>query len=72
MIIQSSFINNSYEQFYAKRAGFKVYPTEFVVRTFLAKYPSLHYRKPEAGDHVLDVALAMVVIRPSFATKAMR
>jgi SAM-dependent methyltransferase len=56
MIIQSSFINNSYEQFYAKRAGFKVYPTEFVVRTFLAKYPSLHYRKPEAGDHVLDVA----------------
>lgn len=49
-------INSSYEQFYARRASPKVYPTEFVVRTFLANYPSLNFRKPNAGDRVLDVA----------------
>ena len=49
-------IDNSYEQFYAKRAGLKVYPTEFVVRTFLASYPGLSFRKPQPGDRVLDIA----------------
>ena len=49
-------INSNYEQFYAKNAGIKVYPTEFVVRTFLADYPGLSIRKPSAGDKVLDVA----------------
>lgn len=49
-------INNNYEQFYAQRAGLQVYPTEFVVRTFLANYPGLNFRKPAAGDQVLDVA----------------
>ncbi|PKO60598.1 MAG: hypothetical protein CVU24_12310 [Betaproteobacteria bacterium HGW-Betaproteobacteria-18] len=49
-------INTSYEQFYAKKTGAKVYPTEFVVRTFLANYPALSFRKPAAGDRVLDVA----------------
>jgi hypothetical protein len=29
-------IDQSYEMFYAQRAGINVYPTEFVVRTFLA------------------------------------
>ena len=53
---QNQSINSSYEQFYAKRAGPKVYPTEFVVRTFLANYPLLNFRKPNAGDRVLDVA----------------
>ena len=38
---QAQDINASYEQFYAKRAGARVYPTEFVVRTFLANYPGL-------------------------------
>ncbi len=49
-------IDQSYEQFYAKRAGLRVYPTEFVVRTFLANYPGLKFRKPVAGDRVLDIA----------------
>ena len=49
-------INNSYEQFYAQRAGLRVYPTEFVVRTFLANYPGLKFRKPAVGDKVLDIA----------------
>lgn len=52
----SPLINRSYEQFYAKRAGLQVYPTEFVVRTFLANYPELSFHKPVAGDRVLDVA----------------
>jgi SAM-dependent methyltransferase len=52
----SSTINESYEQFYAKRAGLRVYPTEFVVRTFLAGYPQLDFPKPRVGDQVLDIA----------------
>jgi ubiquinone/menaquinone biosynthesis C-methylase UbiE len=49
-------INTNYEQFYAKKEGTRVYPTEFVVRTFLAKYPGLTFQKPKIGDKVLDVA----------------
>lgn len=49
-------IDSSYEQFYAQRAGLRVYPTEFVVRTFLANYPGLTFKKPAAGDRVLDIA----------------
>ncbi|WP_341743799.1 class I SAM-dependent methyltransferase [Azonexus hydrophilus] len=49
-------IDHSYERFYAQRNGLRVYPTEFVVRTFLAKYPKLNFRKPVADDRVLDIA----------------
>lgn len=49
-------INASYERFYAERASARVYPTEFVVRTFLAQYPNLKFPKPAAGARVLDVA----------------
>lgn len=49
-------IDSSYEKFYAERAGTRVYPTEFVVRAFLASYPRLTFRKPIVGDRVLDVA----------------
>jgi len=49
-------INNHYEQFYSKRVGQRVYPTEFVVRTFLAKYPKLNFPKPITSNQVLDVA----------------
>lgn len=48
-------IDSNYEQFYAKRAGSKVYPTEFVVRTFLANYPGLRFKKPVSGNRILDV-----------------
>jgi ubiquinone/menaquinone biosynthesis C-methylase UbiE len=49
-------INNNYEKFYAQRADLRVYPTEFVVRTFLANYSGLKFRKPAVGDKVLDIA----------------
>ncbi|MCK9380263.1 MAG: class I SAM-dependent methyltransferase [Sulfuritalea sp.] len=48
-------IDTSYERFYADRPGSKVYPTEFVVRTFLASYPRLRFKKPVAGNLILDV-----------------
>jgi len=52
---QTSNIDSSYEKYYAKRTGLKVYPTEFVVRTFLATYPGLSFKKTVAGDRVLDI-----------------
>lgn len=48
-------IDSRYEQYYAKRNALRVYPTEFVVRTFLARYPRLDFRKPTVGDRILDV-----------------
>ncbi|SDW04970.1 class I SAM-dependent methyltransferase [Thiocapsa roseopersicina] len=55
MADQAHGIDSKYEQFYAQRTGTRVYPTEFVVRTFLATYPGLSFQKPRAGDRVLDV-----------------
>lgn len=55
MADQAHDINNKYEQFYAERSGMKVYPTEFVVRTFLASYPQLNFKKPQPNDRILDV-----------------
>jgi len=49
-------INSKYEQFYACRTRSKVYPTEFVVRSFLADYPDLKLVKPSQGDRILDMA----------------
>src|ERR1700731_4670653 len=49
-------IDSRYEAFYGKNTRLTVYPTEFVVRTFLASYPGLAFRKPVKGDRVLDVA----------------
>lgn len=48
-------INSHYETFYARRQGLRVYPTEFVVRTFLASYPQLKFNKPKLGSRILDV-----------------
>jgi len=49
-------INNNYTDFYKVRNQKFVYPTEFVVRTFLANYPDLTFTKPKSGDKVLDIA----------------
>jgi ubiquinone/menaquinone biosynthesis C-methylase UbiE len=49
-------INSNYSQFYSSRTHNKVYPTEFVVRTLLAKYPDLNYKRPKTGEIILDVA----------------
>lgn len=50
-------IDSNYEHFYALRSGQRVYPSEFVVRTFLANYPCLSFRKPGIGARVLDIAI---------------
>ena len=48
-------INSSYEHYYAQRKGTRVYPTEFVVRTFLASYPKLVFQRPIEGARILDI-----------------
>jgi SAM-dependent methyltransferase len=53
---QEQAINKNYERYYLARENSRVYPTEFVLRTFLSNYPSLKFKKPENGDLVCDVA----------------
>jgi ubiquinone/menaquinone biosynthesis C-methylase UbiE len=48
-------IDLKYQEYYAKRKSIKVYPTEFVVRTFLAEYPGLKFEKCPQGARVLDM-----------------
>lgn len=48
-------IEKNYEKFYSERRAVKVYPTEFVVRIFLAQYPNLFFKKPKKGNSILDV-----------------
>ncbi|MBA3536046.1 MAG: class I SAM-dependent methyltransferase [Tatlockia sp.] len=48
-------INTQYERHYANRTSSKVYPTEFVVRTMLANYPKINFKKPIAGNKILDI-----------------
>lgn len=48
-------IEKKYFDFYRKNRHPKVYPTEFVVRIFLAKYPELSFRKMQYGDSILDI-----------------
>jgi ubiquinone/menaquinone biosynthesis C-methylase UbiE len=52
---QNEVVDSFYESFYQKRKHTNVYPTEFVVRTFLASYPGLNFRRPRLGQKVLDV-----------------
>ena len=55
-MVPNNDIDSSYTRFYAERRHSRVYPTEFVVRTLLADYPNLNYKKPEPGDSILDIA----------------
>ncbi|WP_419655296.1 methyltransferase, type 11 [Desulfosarcina variabilis str. Montpellier] len=49
-------INENYENYYGARKYLKVYPTEFVMRTFLqTKLPKLNMDKPKIGDKILEV-----------------
>ena len=48
-------INESYENFYLQKKHLRVYPTEFVVRTFLQNLPKLNMKKPVNGSKVLEV-----------------
>lgn len=56
MVSDSHKVDASYERFYAARTATRLYPTEFVVRTFLARYPRLNFVKPASGARILDVA----------------
>lgn len=51
---KQSDINSSYTAFYESKNPQKVYPTEFVVRTFLGKYPGLNISL-KLGYKVLDI-----------------
>jgi len=55
MAEQKNDIEQSYERHYASKPGLKVYPTEFVVRTFLAHYPGLTFEKPARNARILDI-----------------
>ncbi|SEM37696.1 Methyltransferase domain-containing protein [Bosea lupini] len=55
-MVEASDINTNYEAFYSARSGQRVYPTEFVVRIFLAQYPNLDFSKPKPGAKILDIA----------------
>ncbi|RAP37470.1 hypothetical protein B1207_04665 [Legionella quinlivanii] len=48
-------MDTRYERHYAERISSKVYPTEFVVRTFLANYPNKNFKRPVPGDKILDI-----------------
>lgn len=49
-------LNSIYTQYYRERNPEQVYPTEFVVRAFLAKYPRLHLDKTKyTGAKILDL-----------------
>lgn len=51
-------IEKYYTHFYKSRNPERVYPTEFVVRTFLASYPNLCLRdKVTDGSRVLDLSV---------------
>lgn len=49
-------INEHYEEFWKRNSHVRVYPTEMVVRIFLANYPNLQMKKPKEGQKVLDLA----------------
>jgi SAM-dependent methyltransferase len=49
-------IDSNYEKFYSRITRGRVYPTEFVVRTFLSKYPHLNFKAPSPNSAVLDMA----------------
>jgi SAM-dependent methyltransferase len=50
-------INKHYTDFYEARQTLRLYPTEFVVRTFLAKYPKLEPVNLPIGGRVLDIGV---------------
>lgn len=53
--MKNNSIDENYTKFYGSKQYIKVYPTEFVVRIFLSKYPKLNYQKPKSGDSILDI-----------------
>ena len=57
MTVPNANIDSHYEQFWKAKTASRVYPTEFVVRTFLADYPELSFKKPRPGERILDVGM---------------
>jgi ubiquinone/menaquinone biosynthesis C-methylase UbiE len=48
-------IHKNYDKFYNSQNHTLLYPTEFVVRIFLANYKNLKFNKPKVGAKILDV-----------------
>jgi ubiquinone/menaquinone biosynthesis C-methylase UbiE len=48
-------IHSNYNKFYNAQNHTLLYPTEFVVRIFLADYKGLSFQKPKTGSKILDV-----------------
>lgn len=68
-------IDANYTDFYTKKNHTNIYPTEFVVRTFLADYPNLNYKKLAKNDIIIDVGCgdgrnALFLLQQGFDTYA--
>jgi ubiquinone/menaquinone biosynthesis C-methylase UbiE len=48
-------MQKNYNNFYKSQNHSLLYPTEFVVRIFLANYKNLYFEKPKVGSQVLDI-----------------
>jgi len=48
-------IHSNYNKFYNAQNHILLYPTEFVVRIFLADYKGLSFQKPKTNSKILDV-----------------
>jgi ubiquinone/menaquinone biosynthesis C-methylase UbiE len=48
-------IRSNYNKFYNSQNHTFLYPTEFVVRIFLANYQGMSFQKPKSGSKILDL-----------------
>jgi SAM-dependent methyltransferase len=48
-------VSNEYTEFHRKRMGSHLYPTEFLIRTMLGKYPKLTMSRDYEGKALLDL-----------------
>ena len=55
MAVPNDEIGGRYEEFYLNKRPLRVYPTEFVVRIFLSKYPELYFERPSSRSKILDL-----------------
>jgi ubiquinone/menaquinone biosynthesis C-methylase UbiE len=53
--MENNNIAKNYTEYYSKKDYLNIFPTEFVVRIFLAEYPNLNFKKPVINDKILDI-----------------
>jgi len=49
-------VHNEFANHYNSRQYGRIYPAEFVVRTFMTNPPELKFQKPSKGDTVVDIS----------------